>query len=110
MLRVVAGSQQAELFACKANEHDRVARTLGRMRQKVSQFQDPADAGGIVVSAVMRLTLLIRRERIPVSQAEMIVMSADHDILVCEFRVRPRQFRDDIRYLSMDALDVYGQR
>src|SRR5260370_1537966 len=110
MRRVVGGPKQTKLFARKADENDGVARTLGRMGQNVGQFENTTDAGGVVVSAVVNLTLLTRSERILAAQAEMIVMCTNHDVLGSEFWVGPRQLGDDIRYPSLDPLTVPGHR
>ena len=70
------------------------------------QLQNTGGAGGVVVRARMNLANLRRGERIDVSISQVIVMSADDDVLVG----LAREVREHIVYRGPRALDIDVQR
>ena len=59
---------------------------------------------------MMNLAPFTRCERIVLTKAEMVVVRSYDDILRRELRVAPRQLRHHVRNLSVDSLNIHGQR
>ncbi len=104
LLYPLRGTEQAELFPRKIRKENAALELAFPRSQDTREFQNARGAGGVVVGAGMNFSDLRRRERIDVSVAEVIVVSADDDVLIgLSGKVGQHVVHDRARLLDIDT-------
>ena len=93
---VMDRTEEPELFARKRQKNDASLRPVRPRREVLRERDHSRRPGGVVVGAGVDGGRGSVRERARASHSEVIVMSADDDVLVPENRVAPFEQRGDV--------------
>ena len=97
-------AQQPLLLPVPIGEKDRPLRRLGENRERLCQLEHGGRAAGVVVGAGMNLPVGIEAQA-AAAVADVVVMGADHDHLVAQFRIAARQHRQDVAAVRVEGLE-----
>ncbi len=87
MGHVMTGAVYAKLFSRKGHKNDRSRGARGQATQPFNQVKKDGCSRGVVIRSVMHLSLRARVPRAKVTQPYMVVMGADDNIFLFEFRI-----------------------